>query len=352
MMRALFEERECCLKRRGISCISVLMSKARGSYLFLLCLALTAQQPEEAIAVRSLDPKLASVVATSARLDKIAGGFAFTEGPVWMPKGYLLFSDIPNNTIRKWASDTVSLFLGHSGYGGTDAKVGAYIGSNGLTLDREGRLTICETGNRRVTRLEPDGVRTVLADRYLGKRLNSPNDLVYKSDGALYFTDPPHGLPKEDQDPKKELAFNGIYRLKGKELQLLSSDLTRPNGIAFSPDEKILYVANSDIHRKVWMRFDVRLDGTLEHERVFYDATAETADGPPDGMKVDERGNLYCTGPGGVWIFAPDGKHLGTIVLPETPANVGWGGADGKTLFITARTSVYRIQMQVRGVLP
>ncbi len=332
--------------------VSVLVPNVCRSYLFFLCFALTAQQPETTTAIRRYDPKLDSVVAISARLEKIAGGFAFTEGPVWMPSGYLLFSDIPNNTIRKWASGAVSIFLDHSGYGGTDAPVGAYVGSNGLTRDREGRLTICETGNRRVTRLEPDGVRTVLADRYLGKRLNSPNDLVYKSDGALYFTDPPHGLPKEDQDPKKELAFNGIYRVKGKELQLLSSDLTRPNGIAFSPDEKILYVSNSDAQRKVWIRFDIRPDGTLEHERVFYDATAETADGLPDGMKVDERGNLYCTGPGGVWIFAPDGKHLGTIVLPETPANVGWGGAAGKTLFITARTSVYRIQMQVRGVYP
>jgi gluconolactonase len=324
------------------------------SCLFFLGFALTAQVPDTPIAIRTLDPKLASIVAASAQIEKIAGGFAFTEGPVWVPKGYLLFSDIPNNKIYKWISDTVSVsvFLDHSGYGGTDAAVGAYVGSNGLTLDRQGRLTICETGNRRVTRLEPDGVRTVLADRYLGKRLNSPNDLVYKSDGSLYFTDPPHGLPKEDQDPKKELAFNGIYRLNGKELQLLSNELTRPNGIAFSPDEKILYASNSDSHRKVWVRFDVRQDGTLGRGSVFYDATAERAEGLPDGMKVDERGNLYCTGPGGVWIFAPDGKHLGTIVAPETPANLGWGGDDGKTLFITARTSVYRIQMQVRGVIP
>jgi gluconolactonase len=175
---------------------------------------------------------------------------------------------------------------------------------------------------------------------------------VYRSDGSLYFTDPPHGLPKEDQDPKKELAFNGIYRVKGKELQLLSSELTRPNGIAFSPDEKFLYVSNSDGRRKIWMRFEVRPDGTLERGSVFYDVTAETAEGLPDGMKVDERGNLYCTGPGGVLIFAPDGRHLGTIVAPELPANVGWGGSAGKTLFLTARTSVYRIDLKVRGVFP
>jgi gluconolactonase len=322
----------------------------RAGLCLLTCL-LAAQQTETS-AVRRLDPGLDSLVATSAKLEKIAGGFAFTEGPVWNHRGYLLFSDIPNNVIRKWTPNGVSTFRERSGYGGTDAPAGAYIGSNGLTIDRKGRLTICETGNRRVTRLEPDGTITVLADRYQGKRLNSPNDLVYRSDGSLYFTDPPHGLPKEDQDPKKELAFNGIYRVKGKELQLLSSELTRPNGIAFSPDEKFLYVSNSDGRRKIWMRFEVRPDGTLERGSVFYDVTAETAEGLPDGMKVDERGNLYCTGPGGVLIFAPDGRHLGTIVAPELPANVGWGGSAGKTLFLTARTSVYRIDLKVRGVFP
>jgi gluconolactonase len=299
---------------------------------FFLCVLLAAQQ--------------------TPKVEKIAGGFAFTEGPVWTHEGYLLFSDIPNNVIRKWTPGGLSIFREHSGYSGTDAPAGAYIGSNGLTIDQQGRLTICETGNRRVTRLERDGTITVLADRYGGKRLNSPNDLVYRSDGWLYFTDPPHGLPKEDQDPKKELAFNGIYRVKGKELQLLSSELSRPNGIAFSPDEKFLYVSNSDARRKIWMRFDVQPDGTLAKGTVFVDVTAETAEGLPDGMKVDEQGNLYCTGPGGVWILSPDGKHLGTIVAPEIPANVGWGGKDGKTLFITARTSVYRIEMKVRGVRP
>jgi gluconolactonase len=308
-----------------------------------------AQQPST---VRRLDPALDSIVATSTMLEKIAGSFAFTEGPVWIHRGYLLFSDIPNNVIRKWTPEGASIFRKRSGYGGTDAPVGAYIGSNGLTIDRQGRLTICETGNRRVTRLERDGTLTVLAERYEGKRLNSPNDLVYRSDGALYFTDPPHGLPREDQDPKKELTFNGIYRFKGKELKLLSTDLSRPNGLAFSPDERFLYVANSDARRKVWVRFDVRRDGTLGHSRIFYDATAETSDGLPDGMKVDERGNLYCAGPGGIWIFAPDGKHLGTIEAPETPANLAWGESTGKTLFITARTSLYRIELKVRGRRP
>jgi gluconolactonase len=312
------------------------MPKVFRACLLLLCFFLAAQQTK----------------TTLGKVEKIAGGFAFTEGPVWTHQGYLLFSDIPNNVVRKWTPGGVSIFRVHSGYSGTDAPAGAYIGSNGLTIDRQGRLTICETGNRRVTRVEPDGTITVLADRYRGKRLNSPNDLVYRSDGSLYFTDPPHGLPKEDQDPKKELAFNGIYRVQGKELQLLSSELSRPNGIAFSPDEKYLYVSNSDARRKIWMRFEVRPDGTLGKGSVFYDVTAETAEGLPDGMKVDERGNLYCTGPGGIWIFSAAGKHVGTIVAPETPANLGWGGSAGKTLFITARTSLYRVEMNVRGVLP
>lgn len=289
---------------------------------------------------------------TLGKVEKIAGGFAFTEGPVWTHQGYLLFSDIPNNVVCKWTPSGVSIFRNHSGYNETDAPSGAYIGSNGLTIDHQGRLTICETGNRRVTRLESDGSITVMADRYRGRRLNSPNDLVYKSDGSLYFTDPPHGLPKEDQDPKKELAFNGIYRVKGKDLQLLSTELSRPNGIAFSPDEKYLYVSNSDARRKIWMRFEVRPDGTLAKGSIFNDVTAETADGLPDGMKVDQRGNLYCTGPGGIWVFSAAGKHLDTIVVPETPANLGWGGSAGKTLFITARTSLYRVEMNVPGKVP
>ncbi len=328
------------------------MPNLRRACLWFLCCSIAAQRAQTSEQIERLDPGLNFIIAASAKVEQIAGGFAFTEGPVWIHQGYLLFSDIPNNVVWKWTPGAVSIFRDHSGYSGRDALAGAYVGSNGLTLDRQGRLTLCETGNRRVTRLERDGTTTVLADRYRGKRLNSPNDLVYKSDGSLYFTDPPHGLPKEDEDPKKELRFNGIYRLKEKELQLLSSELSRPNGLVFSPDEKFLYVSNSDPRRKIWVRFDVRADGTLGKAGVFYDATAETADGLPDGMKVDERGNLYCTGPGGVWIFTPEGKHLGTVIAAETPANVGWGGGDGKTLFITARTGLYRIDLKVRGVLP
>ncbi|MBV9939382.1 MAG: SMP-30/gluconolactonase/LRE family protein, partial [Acidobacteriaceae bacterium] len=181
-----------------------------------------------------------------------------------------------------------------------------------------------------------------------GKRFNSPNDLVYKSDGSLYFTDPPYGLLKQDEDPKKEINFNGVYRLSHGKLQAVIRDLTRPNGIAFSPDEKALYLSNSDEKRKVWMRYNVGPDGTPVNGRLFFDVTAETANGLPDGMKVDAQGNLYCAGPGGIWIFSPEGKHLGTIKMPEVTANCNWGD-DGKTLYITASTSLYRIKLLVSG---
>ena len=264
--------------------------------------------------VVKLDPAMDEIAPASAKIEKLGGGFQFTEGPIWIKEGYLLFSDIPANVIRKWTLDgQVTVFREKVGYEGTDAPQGAFIGSNGLTLDSQGRLIICEHGRGRVTRLDKDDKLTVLADKYQGKRLNSPNDAVYKSDGTLYFTDPPYGFPKEDQDPKKELKFNGVYRLKDNKLEVLVKDLTRPNGIAFSPDEKILYVANSDPAKKIWMRYDVAADGRPTNGKVFFDVTAEKADGLPDGMKIDKKGNLYCTGPGGVWVLSPEGKHLGTI---------------------------------------
>jgi gluconolactonase len=217
-----------------------------------------------------------------------------------------------------------------------------------------------------VTRLEKDGSITVLADRYQGKRLNSPNDAVYKSDGGLYFTDPPYGLPKQDEDPAKELKFNGVYRLNPDgTLLLLTSELSRPNGLAFSPDEKVLYVANSDPARKIWMRYEVKADGTLGAGSVFFDATSRQEDGLPDGMKVDTNGNLYCTGPGGIWVFSPQGKHLGTIHPPQTPSNLAWGkyanthaqsplakGEKADTLYITARTAIYRVRLAASGLVP
>lgn len=319
----------------------------------LVCLAgafAAYSQTQPAGTIEKTAPELDAIVPAGARIEKLAGGFQFIEGPVWTRDGFLLFSDIPNNVINKWTPDgKVTLFRKASGYSGAGSGL---IGSNGLTLDKQGRLTICEHGNRRVSRLERDGTLTVLADRYNGKRLNSPNDAVYKSDGALYFTDPPYGLAKEDRDPKKELRVNGIYRHKDGQLQLIYEDLSRPNGIAFSPDEKILYVANSDEKRKIWMRFDVMPDGMIANGKVFYDVTSQTAEGLPDGMKVDSRGNLYCSGPGGIWIFSPQGKHLGTIKPPEVPANCAWGDKDTKTLYMTARTGLYRVRLNIRGIRP
>ncbi len=314
-----------------------------------------------------LDPALDELVSTTSPIEKIAGGHEITEGPVYVPEGYLLFSDIPKNTIFKWTpGGDETVFRKPSGYDGTDAPAGAVIGSNGLTLDREGRLIICEHGNRRVTRFDRrDGSLTVLADRYEGKRLNSPNDVVVKSDGAIYFTDPPYGFAKQDDDPKKELKFNGLYRLSGSKLELLTSELSRPNGLAFSPDEKILYVANSDPARKIWMRYPVKADGTLGTGIVFQDVTGDNRDGLPDSMKVDKKGNLYCTSPGGVRIFSKEGKHIGSINLPEVPHNCAWGkyssdlksaalapNEEADTLYITARPNVYRIRMKVAGVRP
>ena len=312
-----------------------------------------------------LDPALDAIVPANARVEKVADGFGFLEGPVWVHSanpGYLLFSDIPANAIDKWTPGAkASVFLAKSGFTGADATNVGYrinngrtevtlIGSNGITLDKEGRVTFCQHGDRAVVRLEKDGKRTVLADKYEGKRLNSPNDLVYKSDGSLYFTDPPFGLPKLDQDPQKQLPFNGVYRWSNGKLQLLSKDLKGPNGIAFSPDEKYLYV--NDSFAKTYWRFEVRPDGSVANGKIFFDMSTSKDEGVPDGMKLDQKGNIYGVGPGGVWILSPDGKHLGTIKVAEDPANLAWGDADGKTLYLTARTGLYRVRLNMAGIRP
>jgi gluconolactonase len=298
-----------------------------------------------------LDPGLDRIVPQGARLEKLAGGFQFTEGPVWHPDGYLLFSDPNANTIYRWAPEgAVSVYRGKSGYTGFD--IGRYRqpGSNGLTLDRDGLLTINEHGNRRVTRLERTGRITVLADRYDGKRLNSPNDLVYRSDGSLYFTDPPFGLPAVFEDPAKELPFSGVYRLRDGRVTLLTKELSGPNGIAFSPDEKYLYVGNWDLERKVLMRYEVNPDGTIANGKVFYDFTREAEPVALDGIKVDVEGNVYVSAPAGVWILSAEGKALGRIVPPEHDANFAFGDSDGKSLYLTASTGLYRIRVNIPGV--
>ena len=301
-----------------------------------------------------LDPALDAIVPTPARVEKLATGFLFTEGPVWVRDGgYLLFSDPNDNRIYRWTPDgELSVYRTKSGYTGPDIAEYGQPGSNGLTLDREGRLTIDEHGNRRVTRLEKNGQVTVLADRYQGKRLNSPNDLVYKSDGALYFTDPPFGLPKFFDDPRKELPYSGVFRVADGKVQLLATDLTGPNGLAFSPDEKLFYVDDWDVKKKVVLRYRVERDGTLSHGEVFFDMTSEPGEQALDGMKIDQKGNLYVSGPGGVWIISPGAKHLGTIKAPELPANFAWGDDDGRTLYMTARTGLYRIRLEIPGIRP
>jgi gluconolactonase len=300
-----------------------------------------------------LDPALDRILPRGATIEKLAGGFQFVEGPVWHPDGYLLFSDPNANTIYRWTAEgSVSVFRTHSGYTGID--IGEYHqpGSNGLTLDRKGLLTINEHGNRRVTRLERTGKLTVLADRYDGKRLNSPNDLVYRSDGTLYFTDPPFGLPKTFDDPRKELGFSGVYMVRDSQVTLLTKELSGPNGIAFSPDERYLYVDNWDLGRKVLMRYEVNADGTIARGKVFYDFTGNPEPVGLDGIKVDQQGNVYVSAPGGVWILSPEGKPLGRIVPPEHDANFTFGDADGRSLYLTASTGLYRLRVNVPGIRP
>ena len=299
--------------------------------------------------IARLDPSLDTLVPKDAKIEKLAGGFIFTEGPIWRPEGALWFSDVVGNVVRQWTPDgKVTEILRPGGYDGNSLPAGGFNGPNGMIADKDGAVLLCQHGNRRIVRIAKDHSVSTLVDKFQGKKLSSPNDLVYKSDGALYFTDPPYGLPKQDDDPAKELKFNGVFRLAGGKLSVAIKDLTRPNGIAISPEEKTLYVANSDEKKKVWMAYDLAPDGSAKNGRVFFDVTAEKEDGLPDGMKLDEKGNIYAAGPGGVWVFSPDGKHLGTIKPPETPANCNWGD-DGKTLYITARTGLFRIKLAVAG---
>lgn len=305
--------------------------------------------------VTRLAPEIDALVPANAQVEKVADGFVFTEGPVWTPDsgGQLIFSDIPGNRVYRWSeTDGVQIVL--DTVTPDDVPAGPMRGSNGLTLDEEGRLILCEHGNRRVSRLEDNGSRTTLADQFEGKRLNSPNDIVYHSSGAIFFTDPPYGLKGKDKDPAKELPYNGIFRLdQDGSLSLLTRDQALPNGLAFSPDERTLYVSNSDWPQNaLLMQYPVLDDLSLGEGSVFFDTSYMIGDkynGTPDGLKLDTAGNIFTTGPGGVLILDPDGKHLGTIVVPEVVANVGWGD-DGRSLFMTATTGLYRIKLSADGL--
>jgi gluconolactonase len=316
-----------------------------------------AVEPQEVnVHVERLDPSIDGIVPPNAKLYKLAEGFKFTEGPIWIRKdGHLLFSD--PNANRIYAYDprgaALSVYREHSGYEGADIADYGQPGSNGLTVDRQGRLTINQHGNRRIVRLEADGSLTVLASSFHGKRLNSPNDLVYKSDGSLFFTDPPFGLPKFFEDPRKELAFSGVFRAKDGKVTLVSDELDGPNGLAFSPDERYLYVDNWSPKRKVILRFPVKRDGSIGKSEVFVDMSAELpGDDALDGMKIDTQGNLYVTAPDGVRLYSPAGKHLGTITVPRSVHNLAWGGGDGHTLYLCASDRLYRIDVLVPGMQP
>lgn len=316
-------------------------------------LAVVAQEVN--VEVERRHPAIDRIVPANPKVFKLAEGFAFIEGPVWLASGELLFSDPNENRIYRFAEaegrpGNLSVFRERSGYAGDDVARYTQPGSNGLAIDPlTGRLTIDEHGNRRVTQLDADGSLEVLADRYRGKRLNSPNDLVFRSDGTLYFTDPPFGLPGFYDDPSKELEISGIYRAQAGEVELVASDLAGPNGLAFSPDERFLYVSNWDPSSKIVMRYPVRIDGTLGRGRVFFDMTGAPGEEALDGLKVDVEGNLYVSGPGGLWILDDEGRHLGTVRLPKLAANFAWGGADGRTLYLTARSTLYRMTLNIPG---
>jgi gluconolactonase len=299
---------------------------------------------EAPLEVERISDALDEIVPAETRLEQVAGGFEFTEGPVWSPEGALLFSSPNTNVIYRWDSATgaVTVFNAKSGYTGVDIGRFAQPGSNGLTFDPEGRLVMCQHGNRRVIRVNPHGDTTVLADTYEGKRLNSPNDLVFRSDGTLFFTDPPFGLPETFDDPDKELDFSGVFRARDGRVALVSDELEGPNGLAFSPDERYLYVGNWDPERKVVMRYEV--DGGGQGE-VLFDMTDAPGEDAIDGIKVDREGNLFVCGPGGIWVLSPAGEQLGLLKLPEAPHNLAWGDDDGRTLYITALTGVYRLRL-------
>ena len=317
------------------------------------------------VKVERLDPRFDKLVPADAQWTRLATGFTWVEGPVWTRSGDLMFAEITSNSIRELKPDgTVSIWLQPSGYRGT-TPYGREPGTNGMTLDPKGRLTVAGHAARNIMRFEDGahGVVTILADSYQGKKLNSPNDLVYGPDGSLYFTDPPYGLRTQgDRDPEKELKVNGVYRIRNavkhkpgappdqNAVELLVSDLERPNGIAFSPDHKWLYVSNSQPGK--WMRYPVNHDGSVGAGTVFLSTGGDRRPGVPDGMKVDVNGNLFASGPGGIWVIAPDGTHLGTLLTAKSTANVAWGGSDGSTLYTTSSDSIFSIHLNTKGLKP
>jgi gluconolactonase len=312
-----------------------------------------ASEPVE-VGIERDSGDLDAIVPSDLVAERVAGGFEFTEGPVWSADNALLFSSPNTNAIYRLdsASGRVTVFRSKSGYTGVDIGRYAQPGSNGLTISPDGLLTICQHGNRRVIRVNPHGDITVLADGFEGKRLNSPNDLVYRSDGTLYFTDPPFGLPEVFDDPDKELPFSGVFAARDGEVRLVTDELEGPNGLAFSPDERYLYVGNWDPDRKVVMRYEIGAGGeAVGAGEVLCDMTGAPGEDAIDGLKLDVGGNLYVCGPGGIWVLSPEGERLGLLELPEEPHNLAWGD-DGRSLYVTALTSVYRMRLGTPGPRP
>jgi gluconolactonase len=334
----------------------------------IACAAGVRAQDEKPPTVVRLDPALDALVSKDAKLELVKGGFGFTEGIVWVEKGrYLLFSDIPANVIYKLTpKGEASIYMQRSGYTKPDIwRVGFeqtngkdpadplfekffMIGSNGLALDRQGRLIIATWAGRSIDRIEKDGKRTVLAAQYDGKPFNGPNDVIVKKNGTIYFTDTFGGLRLREKDPRKGLDFQGIYMIKDGRTRLVISDIPNPNGLVLSPDEKYLYANGS--RDKYLRRYRVLPDDTVTDSQMFIDISGDKTPGITDGLKVDVKGNVWETAAGGVWIVSPEGKHLGTIFTPELAANVEFGDPDHKTLYIAARTSIYKIRVNIAGI--
>ncbi len=294
-------------------------------------------------AITKVDPALDALIDPNATVEKVAGDLGFLEGPLWMKEGHLLFSDLFKNTVWKYVpGGKPEAFLTKAGWDKDEPAKVTHFGPNGMVLDSQGRLVLCQQGNRQVIRIEKDGSRTVVADKFEGKRLSGPNDIIRAKDGSIYFSDPPYGLPKRSD---AELPFCGVYRLRADKLEVMTKELAVPNGLAFSPDEKYLFVADGPAIK----RFDVQKDGAIANPTVFFDLATVTRRGTPDGFRVDSHGNIFTSGPAGIYVISAEGKHLGTINVPESPANCTFGGKDGHTLFITARSGLYAIQTKTTG---
>ena len=316
-----------------------------------------ARADDKKATIGSIDrknPKINDLIPKDAQIEVLAAGYKWTEGPLWNKKGgFLLFSDIPNNRVVKWSENGgASDFLKPSGYTGKAKFTGPEPGSNGLAYDKNGTLFLCQHGDRRIAKLV-DGKFITVVDKYMGKRLNSPNDLLFAKNGDLYFTDPPYGLPLQTKDPARELDFQGVYRLSKGKLTLLTKEMTRPNGIGLSPDEKTLYVANSDPMQAIWKAFLIKADGSLGPGKVIHDATTEVAatlgmKGLPDGLKLDAKGNIFATAVNGIYIFSPDFTFLGRIVTNDKTANCAWGD-DGSTLYMCTNDKLTRVKTSTKG---